>query len=111
MPGTLGTTNPARMSKTPLSDNEIAHALQGLPAWRRDGARLTRTLRTPDYMAGVDLVRRVALTAQAQDHHPDLLLGYATLTLTLWSHDAGGITQRDVDLARALDPILDAVAQ
>lgn len=54
--------------------------------------------------------RRVALTAEAHDHHPDIHLAFTALTLSLWSHDAGGITQKDVDLATALDPILDAAA-
>jgi 4a-hydroxytetrahydrobiopterin dehydratase len=93
-----------------LGDDVLNAALQTLPQWRREKTRLTRTLKTAAFMDAVDLIRRVALTAEAQDHHPDIHLAFTALTLSLWSHDAGGITQKDVDLATALDPILDAAA-
>jgi 4a-hydroxytetrahydrobiopterin dehydratase len=93
-----------------LTDVELAPLLNALPSWSRAGNTLVRTLQAPSFLDAVRLLDRVALVAEAHDHHPDLLLSYKTLTLTLSSHDAGGLTRRDTDLAAALNPLLDVVA-
>jgi 4a-hydroxytetrahydrobiopterin dehydratase len=54
-------------------------------------------------MPGVELINRIAPIAEAESHHPDLLLGYGALTIRLWTHAAGGLTENDFILAARLD--------
>ena len=81
-----------------LTSAEIdAAALEG---WQRDGETLTARFATGDFATGLDLVNRIGADAERADHHPDLTLTYPEVTVTLSSHDVGGITRRDIDLAR-----------
>jgi 4a-hydroxytetrahydrobiopterin dehydratase len=86
-----------------LDDAGIEAALRGLPGWAREGQAIRKTYRFPDFKGSMAFVVKVALHAEAMDHHPDILVSYAQVTLTLWSHDAGGLTERDVALARRID--------
>lgn len=88
---------------SPLSEPEIRQRLSTLPGWERDRATIRRTYRFEAYLAGVGFATRVAELAEAADHHPDILIGYRQVTLTLTSHDAGGLTARDFDLAARID--------
>lgn len=65
--------------------------------------RLTRTVKFKGFMPGVELVNRIAPIAEAESHHPDLLLTYGSLTIWLWTHAAGGLTENDFILAARLD--------
>ena len=67
--------------------------------WREVDGMLRTRLRTAGYTEAVELVTRIAATADEADHHPDVVLTYPTVTVSLSSHDVGGITSRDVDLA------------
>jgi 4a-hydroxytetrahydrobiopterin dehydratase len=89
----------------PLSDQQIAAGLATLsPAWRRDGDAIIADLECADFVATIALVNRIAEQAGQADHHPDLFVhGYRRLTVTLSTHAAGGLTQRDFALARAID--------
>jgi 4a-hydroxytetrahydrobiopterin dehydratase len=87
----------------PLSPSQSAERLKGVPGWEIEGGRLRRQYAFESYMDGVDFARRVAGLAEAADHHPDILIGYRRVTLTLVSHDAGGLTGRDFDLASRID--------
>jgi 4a-hydroxytetrahydrobiopterin dehydratase len=86
-----------------LSEAEVAEALRGLPAWERSGDAIVRTIRFPDFMAGIGFVNRVAELAEAADHHPDIDIRYRTIRLELTTHDENGLTERDVALARRID--------
>ncbi|MBI5497773.1 MAG: 4a-hydroxytetrahydrobiopterin dehydratase [Deltaproteobacteria bacterium] len=97
------------MAPALLSDAELAHLLAGLPGWTARGGALERTARTRDFTVAVELLGRVARVAVAQDHHPDLTVTGAALVIRVSTHDAGGVTQRDVALARAVEPLLAAV--
>ncbi|MBI4911514.1 MAG: 4a-hydroxytetrahydrobiopterin dehydratase [Acidobacteria bacterium] len=77
--------------------------------WIETPQDLRLELRTPDFMSGVDLVRRIAEVAEAQNHHPDLELGWGYLRIRLSTHDSGGVTERDRRLAEALSPILETL--
>jgi 4a-hydroxytetrahydrobiopterin dehydratase len=94
-----------------LDDAAIDHALTDLPAWRRDGDALVRALRFPDFPAAIAFLDRVVAPAEAANHHPDLAVSYTRVEIRLSSHDAGGITQRDLDLASQLDAITGPDAQ
>ncbi len=82
-----------------LSDAEIAERLTRLPGWERQGDEIRRTFSFADFKHAVAFVNRVAEHAEAMDHHPDIDIRYSKVTLTLSTHDAGGLTARDFDLA------------
>ena len=83
-----------------LSAAELAEA--GLAGWRVTGEALTATFRTRKFSIGLELVNRIGASAEEADHHPDLTLTYPEVGVTLSSHDVGGITSRDIDLARTI---------
>ena len=83
----------------PLSESEIAGRLARLPGWERQGQAIRRTFSFADFGAAMAFVNRVADLAEAMDHHPDMDIRYSRVTLTLSTHDAGGLTERDFDLA------------
>ena len=86
-----------------LDDAALAAALAGLSGWGRAGRAIEKTYRFPDFRAALAFVNRVGELAERQQHHPDIAIHYSEVTLALWSHDAGGITARDVKLAEAID--------
>jgi 4a-hydroxytetrahydrobiopterin dehydratase len=86
--------------KARLSHDEILEA--GLDDWRKVLNRLRARFRTGDFATGVALVDRIGAAADEADHHPDVSLSYPEVIVTLSSHDVGGITSRDVDLARRI---------
>lgn len=91
-----------------LDDGSIERALRDLPDWSRDGDVLVRVVKRRDWLGAIGLVDAVAQEAERRNHHPDLCVtGYRTVTFRLTSHDAGGITQRDLDLAREIDALAD----
>jgi len=87
----------------PLSADASAARLAQVPGWEIAGGRLRREYGFEAYLDGVAFANRVAELAEAADHHPDILIGYRRVTLTLISHDAGGLTDRDFDLAARID--------
>ncbi len=86
-----------------LTAAEIEAALADLPDWAREGDALTRTFRLNDFVHAVDFVNVVAEAAEAMGHHPDIDLRYNKVTLRLSTHSAGGLTAKDVDLARRIE--------
>jgi 4a-hydroxytetrahydrobiopterin dehydratase len=90
---------------TVLSPTEIAFHLQALPAWRADTGELVRTFPFADFRAAIAFVNRIAELAEAAGHHPDIDVRYNRVRLALVSHDAGGLTARDFDLAAAVDKL------
>jgi 4a-hydroxytetrahydrobiopterin dehydratase len=83
-----------------LDDAEIAAALEQLPGWWREGDVLVRTYRRRDWADAVAFIDRIAPEADRRNHHPDVCItGYRNVTIRLTSHDEGGITKRDVNLA------------
>jgi 4a-hydroxytetrahydrobiopterin dehydratase len=93
------------MAPTKLSDLEIQRALGTLPGWARRGDALVKTFTRPTFADCIAFVGRIAEAADAMDHHPDMDIRYTRLTCTLSSHDAGGITQRDLDLAARIEAV------
>lgn len=86
-----------------LSDITIQRELSSIPGWSRRGDSLTRIYQFRNFAASMEFVNRVAEAAEAADHHPDIDIRYSKVTLTLSTHSAGGITQNDLDLAKAID--------
>ncbi len=89
--------------RTKLSDLEIRRALSGLPGWTRKGDVLTKTYSFARFADGIRFVQQVAELADGMNHHPDIDIRYTNVTFALSTHDAGGITQSDLDLAKAIE--------
>ncbi len=95
-----------RLSRETLSDPEIAGRLRAVPHFRREGKALVATIELPDFKSGLALVNRVGEAAERLDHHPDVLLTWGKVTFTLFTHDRGGITEWDFELARQIETCL-----
>lgn len=91
-----------------LSQSEIDLALQKLSGWTRRGNAIERVLELADFAAAMKLVNLIADAAEAANHHPDILINYNRVTLTLVSHDSGGVTQRDIRMAGKISEIVGA---
>ena len=86
---------------------ELVHELSGWAIDETGGhARLVKSLRFKGFMPGVEMVRTIAGLAEAEGHHPDLMLTYGSLTVHLWTHTAGGLTENDFILAAKIDRAL-----
>ena len=90
-----------------LTDDERAEALAALPHWRGDPARdaILRSLRFADFSAAFGFMTRVALAAEQADHHPEWSNVWNRVDIALTTHDAAGLTSRDIDLAHRIDMI------
>ena len=85
----------------PLSDAEIAARLKSLPEWKVEQGALARTFTFKDFVASLAFVNQVGNAAEKAGHHPDIDIRYNRVRLALVTHDAGGITAKDFDLAAA----------
>jgi 4a-hydroxytetrahydrobiopterin dehydratase len=96
------------MSPTPLSDTEIAAALAGLPGWSRVQGRsaIVKKFQFADFSAAWGFMSRVALLAEQQNHHPEWFNVWNRVEITLSTHDAGGLSARDVKLAGAIEKVV-----
>lgn len=89
-----------------LSEAELTEHLQDIPLWRRDGATVVREIQASNFAAAIGLLNAVALLAEAMDHHPDMLIyGWNKVRITLSTHDQGGLTILDVQLAKKIDAL------
>lgn len=86
-----------------LNDEQIAAGLAGLEGWTRDGDAITKTFQAGSYPGAVAFVVETAFAAEQANHHPDITWSWVNVTVALSTHDAGGITQNDLDLAAAID--------
>jgi 4a-hydroxytetrahydrobiopterin dehydratase len=95
---------------TKLSDAEIQKALTTVPEWSEVSEAIQRTFQLPDFVRSMKFVGQVAEIAEAMNHHPDILIRYNKVTLTLATHDAGGITGKDFEQARKIDGVFGGMA-
>jgi 4a-hydroxytetrahydrobiopterin dehydratase len=86
-----------------LSPEEARARLAGVPGWELQGDTIRRKYAFKDFKESIAFVIKVALLAERADHHPDILVEYSKVTLTLSTHDAGGLSDADFALARAVD--------
>jgi 4a-hydroxytetrahydrobiopterin dehydratase len=86
-----------------LGDEEVAAALAPMSGWQQLPGAIRKIYEFASFADGMKFVKRVADLAEAANHHPDLLVQYRRVTVTLSSHDASGITERDIRLARRID--------
>jgi 4a-hydroxytetrahydrobiopterin dehydratase len=93
------------VSMEKLSPEKIEAALATVPAWKKQGATITRTYSFKDFPAAVKFVNAVAELAEQAWHHPDIDIRWNKVTLALTTHDAGGLTEKDFELARKFDAL------
>jgi 4a-hydroxytetrahydrobiopterin dehydratase len=95
------------MTTPVLSEDEVASALASPdgPAWELAGGHLVKTVVCSDFRRAIAFVDDVGRLAEEANHHPDIDIRYNRVTLSLMTHDAGGITTRDLELARAIDAV------
>jgi 4a-hydroxytetrahydrobiopterin dehydratase len=94
------------MTPTPLTAEQRAGLAISHPAWSADDGTLQRTFAFRDFAEAMGFVNRVALVAQALDHHPDIDIRWNRVTLRLTTHSAGTLTDLDRDLAQQIDDFL-----
>jgi 4a-hydroxytetrahydrobiopterin dehydratase len=85
-----------------LTDDEVTRQLADLPGFERDGDAIVATIQAPDFPAAVRIVDAVAEEAERMNHHPDIDIRWRTTRWLLTTHDAGGLTQLDVELAHRI---------
>lgn len=92
---------------TKLSQPEISAHLAGVQGWSADSDRaIQRTFTFKDHITALGFVVRVGMVAEVLDHHPDLRIVYNRVEITLNTHDAGGVTEKDFALAQEIDGLL-----
>ncbi|WP_431883938.1 4a-hydroxytetrahydrobiopterin dehydratase [Micromonospora gifhornensis] len=89
-----------------LTAEAVRDELGGLAGWSQDPAGITRTVELASFPDAIGLVDRVAATAEELDHHPDIDIRWRTVTFRCVTHSAGGVTGRDIELARRIDEIV-----
>ena len=89
-----------------LNLSEITEALNNLPGWTARDNSIERVFQFKDFAGAMEFVNRIAAAAEAANHHPDILINYNRVTLTLTSHDAGGVTQRDIRMAGKINEVV-----
>ena len=89
-----------------LTDEQVDAALPDLPGWERADGVLRRSIKFGAFLDGIDAVRRVGVHAEAEDHHPDIDIRWRTVTFALVTHSEGGITDKDVAMARDINGIV-----
>ncbi|MEU4379385.1 4a-hydroxytetrahydrobiopterin dehydratase [Micromonospora echinofusca] len=92
-----------------LTAEAVRDELGGLAGWSGDPAGITRTVELADFPEAIAVVDRVAVAAEEMDHHPDIDIRWRTLTFRCVTHSVGGVTRRDLELARRIDDIVGSV--
>jgi 4a-hydroxytetrahydrobiopterin dehydratase len=90
---------------TVLSASEIDQALEKLPGWSRQGIAIERVFQFGNFLEAMEFVNKIAVAAEAANHHPDIAISYNKVTLALASHDSGGVTQRDIGMAGKINDV------
>ena len=88
-----------------LSTGEVERKLRALDGWTLTPQGIQKRFEMGDFLSVMNLVNRVADLAQQANHHPDIFINYDKVTFTLITHDAGGITEKDFDLAGQIEAI------
>ena len=88
-----------------LPQEEIDRALRELSGWKLDGKQIQKTYKYDSFAEAIVFVNAVAHLAELANHHPDIDIRYTHVTVTLTTHDQGGLTEKDVALARRIEEI------
>jgi len=88
-----------------LSEAEIEEGLNGLRGWEKKGNEIVKVYKNKNFVESIGFVNKVAILAEKADHHPDILIRYRNVTLTLSTHSQGGLTGKDFKLAGEIDAL------
>lgn len=88
-----------------LSEQQVAERLAELPGWELAGDAIRREFDRGDFVGSVELVKAIVGPAEEMNHHPDLAISWSTVTVTITTHSAGGLTENDFVLARRIDEL------
>lgn len=86
-----------------LTQTELDAAIAQLPQWKIVNNKLNRTFKFTDFVEAFGFMTKVAIVSEKMDHHPELFNVYNRVTIDLTTHDAGGISNLDIDLAKKID--------
>ena len=85
-----------------LTDQQVVEGMTRLPGWERQGDRIVRDYQFADFVAALGFIVEVGALAERANHHPEIINTYGHVRISLWSHDADGLTTRDLQLAEAI---------
>jgi 4a-hydroxytetrahydrobiopterin dehydratase len=88
-----------------LTQQEINTRITKLPEWTIDSGELARTFTFKDFLSSVDFVNQIAKEAESMGHHPDIDIRYNHVRIALTTHDAGGLTEKDFQLAKEIEKL------
>lgn len=88
-----------------LNAKQIEASLKDVPQWSSAGDAIQRTVQFANFVEAMAFVNTIAASAEKAQHHPDILIRYNKVTLTLSTHDAGGLTRKDFDFAKDVDGV------
>ena len=86
-----------------LTENEIAEGLAKLDGWAQDGNQIVKQFKFKNFVHSMGFVTKVGILAERVDHHPDILIEYSKVTITLSTHSEGGLTEKDFSLAGEIE--------
>lgn len=95
---------------TPLSSSQVEHALEQLPDWVAMNNTIVKRFTFRTFPDALSFVLRLAFEAEAADHHPDLTINFRRVTVSYWTHTAGGVTQKDLDGAATTERVAAGMA-
>jgi 4a-hydroxytetrahydrobiopterin dehydratase len=93
------------LERRKLSPDEVAQQLEGLDGWVAESDVIMKRFDFPNFAASLDFVNKVGALAEAADHHPDVKFGWGYAEFAMTTHDRGGLTDLDFDLARKIDSL------
>jgi 4a-hydroxytetrahydrobiopterin dehydratase len=100
--GNLALSLPA----TRLSEAEISQQLQTIPGWQLRDGRIEKTFQFANFLEAIAFINRLVNPAESLGHHPDITINYNRVTLSLTTHDVGGLSNLDFGLAREIDRLI-----
>ncbi len=90
-----------------ISEEQLPSFLAKLPEWQRNGNMITRIFEFPNFLAAMGFLNSVAICAEVADHHPDMLIfSWNKVKISIATHDKGGLTELDFDLATKINTLL-----
>jgi 4a-hydroxytetrahydrobiopterin dehydratase len=95
-----------KVKPSPLLEVEVSTRLAAVPRWKEQGSEIVRTFEFTDFRSALGFVNKVGDLAEKAGHHPDIDIRYNKVRLALTTHDAGGLTAKDFDLAGEIDGVL-----
>ncbi|HEY9770544.1 MAG TPA: 4a-hydroxytetrahydrobiopterin dehydratase [Coleofasciculaceae cyanobacterium] len=101
----MSLSQPLNANAMPLTQTEIDQKIQTVPQWQQEDQTITRTFKFKNFVEAIAFVDQLVEPAEAAGHHPDLTISYNQVTVSLTSHDAGGLTQKDFALAQTISNI------